>query len=294
MVLESIPRLMRRVLMRCPAPWAPPPGVDPPTSLGHRITRYEAQGVADSTLLRRHIAQSSKLKAVGQQPLFQTPTSHFQLQGFTFVELLIAATMMAILFVGLATHLRGGIMVWQRVTETSERLQRRRVAVEQLERDLSNAFLYDDRDASYGTPPGTLPAPEFGADHLILFTIQPHTRMQSSVRVVRYTCEEQNGIQGLWRMSQSIREAWTSPAQPPQSPLLPDCESLTLQYAYLPSEELESVAWEDLTWSPQWLRDAKRKLPRFIEMTIRLKSDREIHRVFVVPVGVLEREAEEV
>lgn len=233
-----------------------------------------------------------KLQAERGSLSLQPVACSLRQEGFTFVELLIAATMMAILFVGLATHLRGGLMVWQRATEMSEQLQRRRVAIEQLERDLSNAFLYDDRDASYGTPPGKLPAPEFGSDHLIVFTIQPHPRAQSSVRVVRYACEEQNGVRGLWRVSQSIREAWTGLPPPPQSPLLPDCEGFTLQYAYLPSEELESVAWEDLTWSPQWLRDAKRKLPRFIEMTIRLKSDREIHRVFVVPVGVLEREAE--
>ena len=39
--------------------------------------------------------------------------------AFTLVELLIAATMMSILVVGLSAHLRGGLTVWRRVTDTA-------------------------------------------------------------------------------------------------------------------------------------------------------------------------------
>ncbi len=229
---------------------------------------------------------------------FRIPHSAFA-GGFTFVELLIAATMIAILIVGLASHLRGGIRVWQRATETTETIQRQRVALDQLERELAGAIVFDSRDTAYGTEEGRLPAPAFGPHELRWFTVSPSaTSGIGSVRYVTYTCGSIDDTAGLWRTSQSVREARlpSTPATPEL--VLPGCLELTLHYAYLPSDSAKP-----LEWYPEW-NDAYKELPRLISAsflispeTNRIEEDasahvqtRRVERIFSIPVGLLKKQ----
>src|SRR3989338_7112977 len=86
---------------------------------------------------------------------FRIPHSELP-HGFTLVELLIAATMMSVLFIGLGGHLRGGIEVWRQTTQRVDALQRQRVTLDRLERDLANGIVYDARDEAYGVEEGEL------------------------------------------------------------------------------------------------------------------------------------------
>ncbi len=108
--------------------------------------------------------------------------------GFTFVELLIAATMMSVLFVGLSSHLRGGILVWRRATATADTVQRERVGFDRMERDLANAFAYG---ASENTP-----AVAFDEHDLAVVTLEPQSGQGNRVRVVTYRCGDAEGVQG--------------------------------------------------------------------------------------------------
>ncbi len=83
--------------------------------------------------------------------------------GFTFVELLIAATIMSVLFVGLGSHLRGGILVWRRATATAETVQRERVGFDRMERDLANAFAYGATRSTCAPIPDRAPGPPHAA-----------------------------------------------------------------------------------------------------------------------------------
>jgi type II secretory pathway pseudopilin PulG len=205
-------------------------------------------------------------------------------RGLTFVELLIAATMMSILFIGLGTHLRGGINVWQRTTATVEALQRQRVAMDRLERDVANAFLYESRPEAYGTDPGQLPTPPFrgtlgGAPQWVTLERLPQQRVPG-VRMVTYTCEEVEGRRGLWRMSQSVGEVQA--AQPPIPELLLDgCDGLSFRYAFRPSDHASGASLE---WSDQW--NDVTQLPRLIEVSLRIRG-RDMRRFFTIPSGVL-------
>ena len=210
-----------------------------------------------------------------------------QQAGFTFVELLIAATMISILFVGLGTHLRGGLTVWQRATGLGEALQRQRIAFDWLERDLANAIAYDDRPAAYGDERGLLPRPRFGATALSLLTVSVTRRRQpSTVRVVTYTCESIDGTAGLWRTSQSVGEARARSARPRPELVLPNCEGISFRYAYRPRAEADT--WQALEWKPAWPDEPTGlpKLPRLIEASVRV-SGRQVRRVFAIPPGVL-------
>lgn len=204
--------------------------------------------------------------------------------GFTLVELLIAATMIAVLFVGIAAHLRGGLTVWRRATDHGEAAQRMRVALDRLERDVAHAIVYDDRKEQYGAE-GLLPVPRFGPDELRFFT-QAVTRSgyPPSVRLVTYRCDPLSATPGLWRASQAIAEARGSVAAAPEA-MLPECAELSLRYAFQLGESSEAPSV--LEWRPTWPDDPNEplRLPRLIEVTLRSAAGRVARRIIAMPVG---------
>ena len=194
------------------------------------------------------------------------------IKGFTFVELLIAATMMSVLFIGLGSHLRGGLLVWRQTTQTVDALQRERVALDRLERDLANAITYADPRRE---PP--LPAPSFASDALRWFSVQQRHQARDAVRLVAYHCEFAEHLQGLWRTSQSVGEARAG-LEPVKELVLPGCETLQVRYAYVPAEGTGSVEWRDEWRYPE-------ELPQLIEVTLKLTGGRATRRLIAIPQG---------
>ncbi len=206
-------------------------------------------------------------------------------KAFTFVELIVAATMISILFVGLGTHLRGGITVWERATQTTEALQRKRVALDRLERDLAHAFIYDAEKAHYGTTAGELPQPEFTGQSLAFFTLESQGSGASpTVRFVTYEWVAQEEQLGLARTSRSIGQARANPsAAPTQEILLTGVESPAFKYAYLPKDPaVAGVEWYD-DWKPDPIKEY---LPRLIRVSGRVGS-RPLYRMMAIFSGSL-------
>jgi len=206
--------------------------------------------------------------------------------GFTLVELLIAATMTSILFIGLGAHLRGGLTVWQRVTSQGERLQQERVALDRLERDLANAFVYDDRAASYGEDKGQLPAPVFEERALRFFTRSVEGRgAPVAVRLVTYRCDTVQGASGLWRTSESVGAARLRATQPVPALLLSPCGSFSIHYAYTAPA---SAGPPQLDWRAAWPDPPNQpfKLPRLVQVSL-VVAGRRAERLVAVPVGAL-------
>ena len=224
----------------------------------------------------------SRLKVVGKFSL-EPRASSLERSGFTFVELLIAATMMSILFVGLGAYLRGGLTVWHRVTTTVEAVQHERVALDRLERDLANALIYDERSEPYGTDLGLLPWPQFESNALACYTVTPVTPPQPPViRFVTYACKEIDGTAGLWRTSQAVGAARARLTVTPEL-VLPDCEQLAFRYASWSSSQPSSEP-QPIDWKIQW-SEAQRQLPRLVEVSVTRSSGNPVKRVFAIPVG---------
>jgi prepilin-type N-terminal cleavage/methylation domain-containing protein len=203
-------------------------------------------------------------------------------RGFTFVELLVAATMIAILFVGLAGHLRGGITVWQRATTTTQALQQERVAVQRLARDLAHAFVYAASADAYGSSP-KLPAPELSAGRLRWYTVEPSgPARRGQARLVTYTCERLQSRTGLWRSSQTLAQARDDAAAPEL--VLPDCDGMMVSFPYLPEEPSQP-----LRWLPGWDMGSSQDLPRFFELELRREaaSKPPIRLTLALPAGLL-------
>ena len=190
--------------------------------------------------------------------------------------------MMSVLFIGLGGHLRGGIEVWRQTTQRVDALQRQRVTFDRLERDLANGIVYDARDEAYGVEAGELPLPQWTSASLAWYTVSPAVK-PPSVRFVTYACESSDGTTGLWRRSQSVGEA-RAHSEPAQELLLPDCEALSVRYAYAPPDESEPLEWRE-----DWLFSTEMELPRLIEVTVHLTSGREVSRVIAIPQGSLKQ-----
>lgn len=204
--------------------------------------------------------------------------------GLTFVELLIAATILSVLITGLSSHLRGGGIVWRRTTETVEALQRQRAALDQLARDLANAVIYDMRPEAYGAEAGTLPLPGFAPDAMRWFTVSSSRTAVPSVRFVTYRCEALDGVWGLWRTSQSIGEARARRTAPASELALEGCRALSLRYAYAPAEAAQPLDWRS-QWPGRGSEEAL-QLPRLVEVTLHVESGQTVRRVVAVPSGV--------
>ena len=194
-------------------------------------------------------------------------------RGLTFVELLIAATMFSILFVGLSGHLQGGVAVWHRATAMVEALQRQRVAWDRVERDLANAV----GNFSIGTDEAV--SAQFQADHLQWWTIVPSGNGQLGVRLVTYECTQRQGGQGLWRMVRTVSDAHVR-NDPTTTLLLPGCDRLSVSYAYLPATPTGLLEWQS-TW------DSKSELPRLMAVSFHFTSGRDVQRLVTIPSGVL-------
>ena len=194
-------------------------------------------------------------------------------RGMTFVELLVAGIMMALLFVGLAGHLRGGVRVWQRATGVVEALQRQRVALDQIERDTADALAF-----RLSGEESVLPA--FDPDRIRIWTLMPTVANRAGgVYLVEYFCGSVGGVDGLWRSSRTPREVQAEVAAQ-TTRLTPDCNSLTMHYAYLPPTGVEAVEWH-ATW------EFPDDIPRLVEAEFRAGGREPVRRMLVIPIGVL-------
>ena len=209
------------------------------------------------------------------------PASDLRQHGFTFIELLIAATMVSILFVGLSSHLQGGMTVWRLATTTTAARQRERVAFERFARDLANSFVYDTQESSQ-------PVPQFGSGALKWFTVSARNAGGApAVRVVSYECAQVGETVGLWRTSQSVSEARAGRDPVPEL-LLPACDVLSVRYAYLPASSGQGAGtFEPLAWFPEWQSGTARDVPRLLEASVHLVSGRLSRRILAIPAGVL-------
>lgn len=188
--------------------------------------------------------------------------------GFTFIELIIAVTMFSVLFLGLGAHLRGGIMVWRRVTATGELRQQQRVSVERMRRDFANAFIYDSREDAPTTP-------RFGPDAFSWTTVRVGSEYASgAMEHVRYWCGSIDGKTGLWHTRQTVGEVEAG-LEALAELLIPDCESMVMEFAYAP--EIEG---EPMQWSSTW--EIAGGLPGLVAVTFNGKRN-----LFSVPAGTL-------
>lgn len=182
-------------------------------------------------------------------------------RGLTFVELLVAATIFAILAMGLSAHLRGGIDVWRRVTSTMASTQSRRVIADRLRVELANGVAVSTKQM---TNPSEAAKPVFQTKTLGFVTAMSAQGSESSLRRLRYVRYNLNGHE-LERTECSFQEAAADRCG--QSHVIAKgVKEFSLRYAY---REAEGSA--NLIWRESWL-DVDH-LPHLVETTLSLEDD---------------------
>ena len=198
-------------------------------------------------------------------------------RGLTFIELLMAVTVFATLLVGLSSHVRGSVVAWRRVTSTTERLQRVRVALERLPADVTNAFVFDPSQTWQ-------PGHQFASDRFSCYTIQPSSAAQGSdtnrVVFVTYTMEPSESPMVLTRTVRSVREA--SDGVPGEShPLLDEVEGFALRYG------VWDATMNRLVWIDRW--DDQGQVPGVVRVALTMKASAgaAVEQTMLIPTGSL-------
>ena len=199
--------------------------------------------------------------------------------GFTFVELLMAATVFAILMAGFTAHLRGGVVAWRRTTAMVEELQRLRVALDQVTSDLTNASVVDPR-------PEATPVVRFDHESLQFYTLRPSPTASATgaqIWFVTYARTTDPQRPALVRSLQTIRQAKAGLLPEPQRLLAP-VERLSLRYGHQVGEDPGQIEWQE-AWTDLT------QVPKLVEVTIELGGrpaiSSRVRRVVIVPSGSL-------
>ena len=215
--------------------------------------------------------------------------------GLTFVELLIAAMMFALLSVGLSYQLRGGITVWRRSQASTEQTQQVRMLLYTLARDCRNAILID--------PAAARPKPEFLPERLSLTTIEPAPTGVAGTPALVYVTYRIDGsgqANTLVRHSQPYDLAAAGDSGEERTmALLSGIREFRLRYAHArPTASEGDPKW---VWKERWQADepwqAEDGMPRFIELALTQAAspDRAVEPVTLslildLPTGTLKPE----
>ena len=197
--------------------------------------------------------------------------------GLTFVELLIAVAIFAMLAGGLSVHLRGAIAIWRRSHVAAEQGQRTRVLRARLSQDLANAVLVDPR-------PDAEPKSEWLTDRVAFGTSEPGVGAGLTSRRLTYvTYELERGAgqaASLVRRARSYRDARAGGRSKARSSvLLSDVDHFQIRYPFAKAKE-PGFTLEQRPWlSP----DA---LPRLVEVTANQRTDPEPKRANWEPLAV--------
>ncbi len=184
--------------------------------------------------------------------------------GLTFVELLIAITIFALIGVGLSAHLRGALTVWRRSQQEGEQAQRLRVVWARLSRDLANAVVIDASQ-------DPIRPMVWDTDTMRFWTMEPGPAAAGGdwrVTEVTYTLERSDSPAAPKKDSefQLVREARAYPSgEPSKIALLPSVKSWEIQYPHQEEQPVDGqIQWNfrPVAWH------GKGVLPRAVKVTI--------------------------
>ena len=201
--------------------------------------------------------------------------------GLTFVELLMAATLFAILTAGVSLHLRAGLVAWRRATTKTEALQAARITWDRMDTDLRSACTF-----STTTQPSLMPQNVFGSDSLAFCTRRstlPDDAVPSRTAFVTYHVTDHHFVV----VTQTLREARADPGTYPgtSTVLLEAIDGLSVEYGiWLEGDGSGQIEWTS-TWKPE---DG---IPRLVRVTLTppatVGTPPALSHIFVLPVGII-------
>jgi len=194
--------------------------------------------------------------------------------GFTFVELSIAAVMMAVIAIVLYMMLSNGIKVWQLVNQDSPRIDMN-LFFERIDEELKNSFQYSEIEFT-----GSKKSISFAALVKVQDSPQGFNRLIANVN---YAYDPEQGL--LTRQQIDYPQLYAM-AKPMPRTLMETVESLSFKY-YFYDEPKKSFFWLD-QWPPSEASDLDVGLPLAVRIEISFKEAENTEscvQTFKIPSG---------
>ncbi|MDD5680592.1 MAG: prepilin-type N-terminal cleavage/methylation domain-containing protein [Candidatus Omnitrophica bacterium] len=204
-----------------------------------------------------------------------------QNNAFTFIELLIALSIFAVVAVTLYSTFFAGLSVWKRSGDGSDVYQDIRTVFDDMARDFRNMIYFTkDKESMYifsGMP-----------KEIILMTLEEGAseKMEPYREVVKVTYSFDDTKGELIRQRAALAFGFDL-KKAEKEVLLKDLGDFKFEYCYYSGDEDEPYLWQE-----EW-KDEDEKTPRGIRITAVLKNGKggeemsKITRVIFIPTGIL-------
>ncbi len=202
-------------------------------------------------------------------------------RAFTFVELLIAVSIFAVVALALYSTFFAGISVWKRSGEGGNITQAMRFILDDMARDLRNAVYLTGEEESVFVFSGD-------SEGLVFFSIEPSSLGEtiSQRELVKLSYSYDKDEKQLLRR-RADKEAGFDLEEAKKEILLGDIDEFKIEYCYDTGDDDDPYEWKD-----EW-EQKENRLPRGVRLTFRLAgADRDekpvsFSRIMYVPLGVL-------
>ncbi|MFC1624076.1 type II secretion system protein J [Candidatus Omnitrophota bacterium] len=198
------------------------------------------------------------------------------LEGFTFIELLIALTVFSIMAASIYYTLNSGIKIWERGNFIIKDNQRLRTFFDTISLDMRNAVPYAGIEHEWGAKRISFPT---------IINVFDNNKMNKELARIIYFFDSEKGE--LVKICATLEEGFDE-KRSKKRPLLSNVEDFTLEYGYKSLIDEEDYEWED-----EW--GLENKIPQGVRVRLDLKmedGDREeiFETVFFIPIGEVGKE----
>jgi prepilin-type N-terminal cleavage/methylation domain-containing protein len=211
---------------------------------------------------------------VGFAPL--DPTLHKNsirkgLTGFTLIELLIAASISAVIIVSLYAAFQTSLFSYNRLDQSCNVFQEAGVILNRLEMDLKNAFSYCDAQSKFK---GTDKSLEF----LSITDFFKEGKALSGIASIKYEFSNERLLRrGLFGL-----EALKESSEVQGEELSLEVKDILFQYATIEDAPETPISWQK-SWPPEGSEEQKNKLPLAVKIKLSvIERDRHKKEVGVV------------
>lgn len=208
-------------------------------------------------------------------------------KAFTIMELLIAASIFAVISLCLYSAFSGGIRVWRRQEQGFRSGQAVRLALDMMAKELRNSMKYSQPAAQTPTLEEENTLQFIGEAKRVSFM----TAAGGNIAKVSYYFDSEPDKKGLLKKVVVLQKEGFKEANQKEETLISGVDDLLFEYAYQGEEEGAVPEWKEA-----WPAQQKGLIPSGVRITLEFskgakQEGREIFRKTVfIPAGQLEKE----
>lgn len=196
----------------------------------------------------------------------------FRIQGFTFIELMIAVSIFAVVSVAIYSTFNTGISAWRKAQKSQDIYQDVRLVLEKMVLDLENAVIYS-LDPEFSNFKGKENRISFYSLKEVFQTIPSHLEL----RKITYALDESTQTLQRWEenFAQSVQE---TTVQEPED-FATQIKALVFSYCYEDEDSDPPYQWKD-----EW--DSVKEIPQGVKIELEVGTEKLTFTKYVlIPTG---------